>query len=53
MSYSNYNSYLANRAVCCCQSKGATGATGATGPAGPYLRIKLNGVYYKIQLLAD
>ena len=31
MSYSNYNSYLANRAVCCCQSKGATGPTGATG----------------------
>ena len=29
MSYANYNSYLANRAVCCCRSSG--GATGATG----------------------
>jgi hypothetical protein len=42
MSYSNYNTYLANRAICCCNSKtsssgtgGATGATGAAGPQGP------------------
>jgi hypothetical protein len=39
MSYSNYNTYLANRAICCCNSKtsssGSGGATGATGPAGP------------------
>lgn len=39
MSYSNYNAYLANRAICCCPGAkgetGATGATGATGPTGP------------------
>jgi hypothetical protein len=32
MSYSNYNTYLANRAICCCNSGG--GGSGATGPAG-------------------
>jgi hypothetical protein len=39
MSYMNYNTYLTNRAICCCQSSGgavgATGATGATGAQGP------------------
>ena len=44
MSYSNYNTYLANRAICCCNSKtsssgggttGATGPMGVTGPQGP------------------
>ena len=47
MSYSNYNSYLANRAICCCRypngtgsatgaqsAQGATGATRATGAIG-------------------
>ena len=39
MSYANYNSYLANRAICCCNqgatgAQGAQGATGATGPQG-------------------
>ena len=52
MSYSNYNSYLANRTICCCSSSvgaigaqyaqgtigtiGATGATGAQGPTGMF-----------------
>ena len=45
MSYSNYNSYLANRTICCCPGatgatgpqgiQGPTGATGATGATGP------------------
>ena len=37
MSYANYNTYLANRAICCCNSKtssSGSGATGATGPQG-------------------
>ena len=33
MSYANYNAYLANRAICCCNS-GSGGATGAQGPQG-------------------
>ena len=35
MSYSNYNSYLANRTICCCRSSTSSGNTGATGPQGP------------------
>ena len=35
MSYSNYNTYLANRAICCCNSKTSSSGGGATGPAGP------------------
>ena len=30
MSYSNYTSYLANRAICCCNSKNSGSVGGAT-----------------------
>ena len=47
MSYANYNSYLANRTICCCRSPngtvGATGATGATVTVQAGTNISVNG----------
>ena len=41
MSYENYITYLANRAVCCCLSSSA-GATGPTGDNPPHYSLTEN-----------